>query len=80
MGPDYALLRFDPTIPVDQLLAVAKQRGMPLKGVDIHPAAAPPIYTTKLLLSRPDQHIAWRGDALPQNVKAFVDRLCGSEI
>jgi 2-polyprenyl-6-methoxyphenol hydroxylase-like FAD-dependent oxidoreductase len=77
MGPDYALLRFDPTIAVDKLLAAAEQRRMPLKVLDIHPAAAPPAYTTKLLLSRPDQHVAWRGDTLPPNIKALVDQLCG---
>jgi hypothetical protein len=30
------------------------------------------------LLSRPDQHVAWRGDALPADVAALMNRLRGA--
>jgi hypothetical protein len=77
MGYDYTLLRFDPTVAVDTLLAAAEQRGMPLQLLDINPGTAPKVYNTKLLLSRPDQHVAWRGNALPEDVESLVGRLCG---
>jgi hypothetical protein len=38
----------------------------------------PSPYRHKLLLSRPDQHVAWRGDTLPTDMTALVDRLRGA--
>ena len=32
------------------------------------------LYRHKLVLSRPDQHVAWRGDAAPADALALVDR------
>jgi hypothetical protein len=31
-----------------------------------------------LLLSRPDQHVAWRGDRLPADSLALIDRVRGA--
>jgi hypothetical protein len=31
-----------------------------------------------LLLSRPDQHIAWRGNTVPENPLALIDRIRGA--
>jgi len=36
------------------------------------------VYRHALLLSRPDQHVAWRGDALPADLHALAARLCGA--
>ncbi|MEM7114330.1 MAG: FAD-dependent oxidoreductase [Chloroflexota bacterium] len=77
LGSDYSLLRFDPTIPVAPLLDAAQQRRMPLTMLEIDPTLAPAAYTTKLLISRPDQHVAWRGNAIPDNPSALVAQLCG---
>lgn len=77
MGDDYALLRLDPTVAVDKLVDAAKQHDMPLKLIDIDPDIAPSLYKSKLLLSRPDQHVAWRGDELPHNIEAFAEQVCG---
>jgi hypothetical protein len=38
----------------------------------------PDAYRHKLVIAREDQHVAWRGDALPQDAQGLVDRLCGS--
>jgi hypothetical protein len=77
MGYDYTLLRFDSAVTVDTLLAAAEQRGMLLQLLDINPGTAPKVYNTKLLLSRPDQHVAWRSNSLPEDVESLVGRLCG---
>ena len=77
MGPDYALLRFDPSIDVQPLLSAAAARRVPIRLVDIPRRTLPPPYRHPLLLSRPDRHVAWRGDALPAAPDALLDRIRG---
>jgi hypothetical protein len=36
------------------------------------------LYPHKLLISRPDQHVAWRGDRTPSDPMALIDRLMGA--
>jgi 2-polyprenyl-6-methoxyphenol hydroxylase-like FAD-dependent oxidoreductase len=76
LGPGYTLLRFDPAVAVVQLQAAAASRRMPLEIVDVDAAA--PAYNCRLVLVRADQHIAWRGDALPADLDAFLAHLCGA--
>ncbi|MBS0337441.1 MAG: FAD-dependent oxidoreductase [Proteobacteria bacterium] len=78
MGPGYTLLRFDPGVAVDGLEAAARQRGVPLLVLDVDAAESPALYREKLVLSRPDQHVAWRGDAPPADPLALVDRIRGA--
>ena len=37
-------------------------------------------YDGRLLLSRPDQHVAWRGDRVPEDPTALIDRVRGAAI
>jgi 2-polyprenyl-6-methoxyphenol hydroxylase-like FAD-dependent oxidoreductase len=76
MGPDYTLLRFDPTVDVSVILAAAQARGVPLKLLDV--ATKEPVYAERLVLSRPDQHVAWRGNAAPPDPLALIDRIRGA--
>ncbi len=78
MGADYALLRFDRSIDVTSLERAAQLRGVPLKIVDIDLSVRPSPYRHALLLSRPDQHVAWRGDDLPEDPLALIDRIRGA--
>jgi 2-polyprenyl-6-methoxyphenol hydroxylase-like FAD-dependent oxidoreductase len=73
MGHDYALLRTDPTLDVSPLLEEASARGIPLRVIDITGEAALGIYKEALVLSRPDQHVAWRGQQLPDDVDALLN-------
>jgi 2-polyprenyl-6-methoxyphenol hydroxylase-like FAD-dependent oxidoreductase len=75
MGPWYTLLRFDPTVDVGALVRAAAEQRVPLDVLDV-PMNEP--YRHRLLLSRPDQHVAWRGDELPGDVTALVNRLRGA--
>ncbi|MEZ4711226.1 MAG: FAD-dependent oxidoreductase [Caldilineaceae bacterium] len=77
LGADYALLRFDPAVAVERLMDTANARGFPLKLVDVNRSVAPGEYETALLISRPDQHVAWRGNAEPDDVNALLNLLCG---
>jgi len=77
MGPDYTLLRFDPSVPVETLLEAAAARGAPLELLDIGPGDVPQAYRHKLVISRPDQHVAWRGDAAPSDGLAVIDLIRG---
>ena len=51
---------------------------VPLAVIDLAPDVANQAYAEKLLLVRPDQHIAWRGQALPDNPKALIARVTGA--
>jgi hypothetical protein len=75
MGADFCLLRFDRSVDVRRLMDAAAYRGVPLHVVD---AAPDGLYRQKLVLSRPDQHVAWRGDAVPDNPLALVDKIRGA--
>ncbi len=57
----------------------ARARGVPLKTLDLR--SRPDLrarYGADLLLVRPDQHIAWRGDRAPGHALALIDRIRGS--
>lgn len=78
MGQDYTLLRFDPAADVDGLLEAARQAGLPISLLDLAGEEAPSCYKTRLLVSRPDRHVAWRGDDLPADVGLLIDLLRGA--
>ena len=78
LGAGYGLLRFDRSVAVDGLAAAAKQRGVPLMVLDIDDAEAATLYAKKLVLVRPDQHVAWRADAAPDDPLELVDLLRGA--
>jgi 2-polyprenyl-6-methoxyphenol hydroxylase-like FAD-dependent oxidoreductase len=78
MGPEFTLLRIDTGIDVAPLQAAAARRGLPLMLLDTDMPVARGLYGHGLVLSRPDQHVAWRGDALPSDCLALIDRVRGA--
>jgi hypothetical protein len=85
IGPEFTLLRFDPATDVAALEAAARQSGLPLKILDVRiddvdvPASTRPD-DDRLVLSRPDQHVAWRSNRLPGDCIALIDRVRGAAI
>jgi 2,3-dihydroxybiphenyl 1,2-dioxygenase len=77
LGPVYTLLRFDPKLDVSLLLQAAARTGMPLKVLDIAKPKGDAAFRHSLLIVRQDQHVAWRGDALPDSPDDLVKRLTG---
>jgi 2-polyprenyl-6-methoxyphenol hydroxylase-like FAD-dependent oxidoreductase len=78
MGPEFTLLKFDPSVETAPLQAAAERRGVPLAVLDVDATAARGLYGHRLVLSRPDQHVAWHGDALPSDPLALIDRVRGA--
>jgi len=66
LGPDFTLLRFDPTLAIEKIIAAAARRYVPMSVLDVEADEAPLLYPCKLLLSRPDRHVAWRGNQSPE--------------
>jgi hypothetical protein len=77
MGPEFTLLKFDSSADVAALETAARQRGVPLKVLQINPAGAAIYDGSRLVLSRPDQHVAWRGNTLPSDPLALIDHVRG---
>ena len=80
LGPEFTLLRRDPALPADGLIDAAATRGVPLRVLDVVAREAAPVYDAPLVLVRPDQHIAWRGDAPPADAFALIDRVRGAAV
>jgi 2-polyprenyl-6-methoxyphenol hydroxylase-like FAD-dependent oxidoreductase len=78
MGEGYTLLRRDPAVDVQPLLDAAAARGVPMTLVELSGDEVAGLYKPALVLSRPDQHVAWRGDALPEDPLQLVDQLRGA--
>lgn len=77
-GDGFTLLQFGSS-PVDAggLIEAASSRNVPLHTHHIdHPALAE-IYQNRLVLVRPDGHVAWRGDMSPTDELAVIDRIRG---
>jgi 2-polyprenyl-6-methoxyphenol hydroxylase-like FAD-dependent oxidoreductase len=78
-GTGFVLLRFGSLdFDIEPLLTAGAQRQVPLKVIDLHQAEAASIYKKPLVLVRPDGHVAWRGDALPEDGLALLDYVCGA--
>jgi 2-polyprenyl-6-methoxyphenol hydroxylase-like FAD-dependent oxidoreductase len=56
----------------------ARRRGVPLAVRDIAEPAIGELYARRLVLVRPDGHIAWHDDAPPPDPIAVIDRLRGA--
>jgi hypothetical protein len=78
LGPWFTVLRFDPSVSVTPLVESAAHRGVPLTVLDVDAEGVGTLYPHKLLLARPDQHVAWRGDGVPDDPLALVDRVRGA--
>lgn len=78
MGPEYTLLRLDPAVDPSPLLQAAAQRNVPIVLLDVESDEASSLYPENLVLSRPDQHVAWRGNTLPMDPMTLVDMVRGA--
>jgi hypothetical protein len=77
LGDGYGLIRFDRDVAADDLVAAAKQRGVPFNVLHIDDAEAAALYAKKLILVRPDRHVAWRADVEPNDPLALIDLIRG---
>jgi hypothetical protein len=77
-GRGFTLLRFDVAPRVDALVDVGRLRGVPIDVVTLEEPEIAALYVRRLVLVRPDGHVAWRGDALPDDVTDLIDRVRGA--
>lgn len=78
-GKMFVLLRLGADAPDPAPLnTAASKSGLPLEVVALQEPAAVAAYENTLVLIRPDGHLAWRGDAFPDDCGALVDRVGGA--
>lgn len=71
-GRGFVLLRFGAAATGDDaLVGAAAQRGVPLSLVDLADSGAERAYERRLVLVRPDGHVAWRADDAPAGAEAL---------
>lgn len=78
-GDGFTLLRFGaPPADATGLVDAAMARGVPLEVVDIADRTIAELYERKLVLVRPDGHVAWRADDCAPDPMAVIDRVRGA--
>ncbi len=78
-GRGFVLLRFGAKAADSAgLEAAASARGVPLTTLDIAELEIRKLYGRRLVLVRPDGHIAWHDDAAPADPAAVIDRVRGA--
>lgn len=79
-GRGFVLLQLGPDAPAAEAFeAAARQAGLPLEVVRCNEEAVAARYRWPLVLVRPDGHVAWRGNAWPQDgTAALIDRVRGA--
>jgi 2-polyprenyl-6-methoxyphenol hydroxylase-like FAD-dependent oxidoreductase len=80
-GKGFALLGFgaDPA-DVAALESAARTRGVPFACTSIDNQEAAALYACRLVLVRPDGHVAWRGDRAPEDPVAVIDCVRGAPV
>src|SRR4051812_14706493 len=78
-GRGFVLLRLGPNAPAGEgLQQAAAEAGMPLEVVALAEPEVLGAYERRLVLVRPDGHVAWRDDAEPRDARAVIDCLRGA--
>jgi hypothetical protein len=78
-GRGFVLLRLGDAPPSSQSIAdAARLRGMPLEEVSLRDAEVLRRYGSRLVLVRPDGHVAWRADVAPTDALALIDTVRGA--
>jgi len=75
-GRGFVLLKFG-AAETAALEEAAQARGVPLRVAAIDEPAAGALYERRLVLVRPDGHVAWRGNAVPRDAAVLLDRVRG---
>ena len=77
-GRGFVLLRFAGEPDPAAILAAAERRGLPLTVANIDSREAAALYERRLVLVRPDGHVAWRGDDVLADAGALIDCVRGA--
>ena len=79
-GRGFTLLVFSSTeTDCSAFTAAARKAGLPLVLVALDEPLVQEAYERRMVLVRPDGHVAWRGDAMPDDPAAIVDHVRGAD-
>ena len=77
-GRGFLLMRFDDGDGPTSLQQAAKLRNVPFEEQRFSSAELHRLHERTFVLVRPDGHVAWRGDSLPPDPLAVIDRVRGN--
>jgi 2-polyprenyl-6-methoxyphenol hydroxylase-like FAD-dependent oxidoreductase len=77
LGLYMTVLVIDRASGLEAFTEAANELGVPLEVIELQRPDLLPIYQRNIILVRPDQHIAWRGDAVPQDPKGLLELVTG---
>lgn len=77
LGPDFTLVRTGEGSGAGRLVDAARRAGVPLALADLRGRNLRGRLGSDLLLVRPDQHVAWHGDAAPEDADRIVRQAAG---
>jgi 2-polyprenyl-6-methoxyphenol hydroxylase-like FAD-dependent oxidoreductase len=75
LGPWYTLVVVGRSSEAEAWANDARIAGLPVQVVEAPSLEEHPACTTRYVIARRDQHIAWRGDELPRDLEDFASRL-----
>jgi hypothetical protein len=77
LGEGFTLLRLNSSIDTGPIAQAATRRNIPLTVLDLTVPEARELYERDLVLFRPDQFIAWRGNHIPDDPDAMLATVTG---
>ncbi|MBR8642123.1 FAD-dependent oxidoreductase [Streptomyces tuirus] len=77
-GQGYTLLSFGDPDDLAELIDAAAAAGVPLTVIDVPEGVAGKEHDHAFLVCREDQHVAWRGNSVPENVAGLIELLRGA--
>ncbi|MGH7035900.1 MAG: hypothetical protein ACREFL_19395, partial [Stellaceae bacterium] len=77
-GRGFCLLRFADAPDTAGLRGAAEAAGVPLREVPLSEPAIAALYGRRLVLVRPDGHVAWRDDEAPADPRGLIDIVRGA--
>ena len=75
-GKGFVLLGFTEG-PTSSFTDAAQRAGVPLEVIGIDDEKVRPSYERNFVLVRPDGHVAWRGNEIPNNTNDIIDKVRG---
>jgi 2-polyprenyl-6-methoxyphenol hydroxylase-like FAD-dependent oxidoreductase len=77
LGPQFTIVDFSGQMLGERLAKEGVRWGMPITWLPIDDRDARAMWERDLVLVRPDQHVAWRGDDVPDNWEAVLASVAG---
>ena len=76
-GKGFVLVAFTEG-PTSSFTDAAQRAGVPLEVIGMDDKQVREIYERNFVLVRPDGHVAWRGNAIPDNTNEIIDKVRGA--